>query len=70
VRTAVGIADVSTFGKLEIFGPDAIEFLERVYANRFRSLTVGRCRYGIMLREDGMVFDDGTTTRLGEQHFI
>ena len=70
VRCAVGIADVSTLGKLELFGPDAIEFLERVYANRWRSLPVGRCRYGLMLREDGMVFDDGTTTRLGEQHFF
>jgi heterotetrameric sarcosine oxidase alpha subunit len=70
VRQAVGIVDVSTLGKLELFGSDAAEFVERVYANGFASLPVGRCRYGLMLREDGMVFDDGTVSRLGEQHYF
>jgi heterotetrameric sarcosine oxidase alpha subunit len=70
VRNSVGLVDVSTLGKLELFGPDAAEFLERVYVNRWRSLPIGRSRYGVMLREDGIVFDDGTTTRLGEHHYF
>jgi sarcosine oxidase subunit alpha len=70
VRQGVGMVDVSTLGKLELFGSDAAEFLERVYANGFASLPVGRSRYGLMLREDGMVFDDGTVSRLGEQHYF
>ncbi len=70
VRERVGLVDVSTLGKLELFGPDAVEFLERVYINRWRTLAVGRCRYGVMLREDGIVFDDGTTTRLGPERFF
>jgi glycine cleavage system aminomethyltransferase T len=70
VRRGVGMVDVSTLGKLEIAGPDAAEFLERVYINRWRNLGVGRCRYGVMLREDGMVFDDGTTTRLAEHRLF
>jgi sarcosine oxidase subunit alpha len=70
VRSGVGLVDVSTLGKFELFGSDAAEFLERIYVNRWRNLPVGRSRYGIMLREDGMIFDDGTTTRLGEQHFF
>jgi glycine cleavage system aminomethyltransferase T len=70
VRAGVGVVDVSTLGKVELFGRDAAEFLERVYINRWHSLKVGRCRYGVMLREDGMVFDDGTTSRLGEDHYF
>lgn len=70
VRTAVGITDVSTLGKIDIQGPDAARFLDFVYANTFSTLAVGRARYGIMLREDGMLFDDGTTTRLGPEHFL
>lgn len=70
VRMGVGLVDVSTLGKLELFGPDAVEFLERIYINRWRSLKIGRCRYGVMLREDGIVFDDGTTTRLANDHFF
>ena len=70
VRDGVGIVDVSTLGKFELFGRDAAEFLERVYVNRWASLPVGRSRYGVMLREDGMVFDDGTTSRLGEHHYF
>ncbi len=70
VRNGVGILDASTLGKIEVRGPDAARFLNRVYTNRWDNLAVGRCRYGLMLREDGMVFDDGVTTRLGEQHFL
>jgi sarcosine oxidase subunit alpha len=69
VRNAVGMVDVSTLGKIEIQGRDAAEFLERVYINRWTNLKVGRCRYGFMLREDGFVLDDGTTTRTGENCF-
>jgi len=70
VRSGVGICDVSTLGKIDLQGPDAVAFLERVYANRFQSLAVGRCRYALMLREDGMVMDDGTVARLGPQRFL
>jgi sarcosine oxidase subunit alpha len=70
VRAGVGICDVSTLGKIDLQGPDAVTFLERVYANRFQSLAVGRCRYALMLREDGMVMDDGTVARLEAQRFL
>ena len=70
VRSGVGICDVSTLGKIDLQGPDAVAFLERVYANRFQSLAIGRCRYALMLREDGMVMDDGTVARLGAQRFL
>jgi len=70
VRRAVGITDVSTLGKIDVQGPDAAQFLDFIYANTFSTLAVGRARYGLMLREDGMLFDDGTTARLGPQHFI
>ena len=70
VRRRVGVVDVSTLGKFELVGPDAAEFLERVYVNRWRNLQLGRSRYGLMLREDGLVYDDGTTTRLTEHGFF
>lgn len=70
VRTSVGISDVSTLGKIDVQGPDAALFLDRLYTNTFSTLPVGRARYGLMLREDGIVFDDGTTSRLGEHHFL
>jgi sarcosine oxidase subunit alpha len=70
VRGGVGICDVTTLGKIDIQGPDAVAFLECVYANGWRNLPVGRVRYGLMLREDGFVMDDGTTARLGETHFV
>jgi sarcosine oxidase subunit alpha len=70
VRENVGIVDVSTLGKIELQGRDAAEFLNRIYANRFDNLAVGRCRYGIMLREDGFVRDDGTTSRLDDTHYL
>ncbi len=69
VRNNVGLVDVSTLGKIELQGRDVAVFLEKVYCNRWRSLAVGRCRYGLMLREDGFVFDDGTTTRVGEHEY-
>lgn len=69
VRRTAGIVDISTLGRIEVQGKDAVTLLERVYATRVGDLPVGRCRYGLMLREDGFVFDDGTVTRLGESHF-
>lgn len=70
VRKNAGLCDVSMLGKIEIMGADAAEFLNRVYANGFLKLPVGKARYGLMLREDGHIFDDGTTSRLGDQHFF
>ncbi len=70
VRSGVGICDVSTLGKIDVQGPDAGRFLDFVYANTFSSLAVGRARYGLMLREDGFVFDDGTTARLASEHYV
>ena len=70
VRSGVGLTDVSTLGKIDVQGPDAARFLDFIYANTFSTLAVGRARYGIMLREDGMLLDDGTTARLGPQHFL
>ncbi|GFE63497.1 sarcosine oxidase subunit alpha family protein [Litoreibacter roseus] len=70
VRNHVGVCDVSTLGKIDIQGPDAGAFLDFVYINTFSTLKVGRVRYGVMLREDGHVMDDGTTARLGEHHFV
>jgi sarcosine oxidase subunit alpha len=70
VREAAGIVDVSTLGKIAVQGPDAAEFLDRVYTNLFSSLPVGKARYGLMLREDGIAMDDGTTWRLGENDFL
>ena len=70
VRRAVGVCDVSTLGKIDIQGPDAGVFLDRIYTNMFSTLKVGKVRYGLMLREDGMVLDDGTTARMGENHFV
>ena len=70
VRNRAGFCDVSTLGKIEIQGPDAVELINRVYTNSFTKLAVGRSRYGLMLREDGIVFDDGTVTRLGEDRFF
>ena len=69
-RKSVGICDVTTLGKIDVQGADAAEFLNRIYANPFAKLAVGRVRYGIMLREDGMVMDDGTAARLAEDHFV
>ncbi|HEY3696012.1 sarcosine oxidase subunit alpha family protein [Phenylobacterium sp.] len=70
VRSGVGVCDVSTLGKIDLQGPDAGRFLDRVYVNTFSTLPVGKARYGVMLREDGLVLDDGTTARLGPDHFV
>lgn len=70
VRQAVGVADVSTLGKIDIQGRDAGRFLDFVYTNSFSTLPVGRVRYGLMLREDGLVLDDGTSARLGDDHYL
>ena len=69
VRKNVGICDVTTLGKIDIKGPDAAELLNRVYTNAWLKLPVGKARYGAMLREDGIVMDDGTTTRISENHY-
>ncbi len=69
VREKVGIVDVTTLGTIEIRGTDAAEFLNRVYINKWMKLPVGKARYGLMLREDGHVIDDGTTTRVGENEY-
>jgi sarcosine oxidase subunit alpha len=69
-RRSVGICDVTTLGKIDIQGTDAGAFLDKVYCNTFSTLPVGRCRYGLMLREDGIVFDDGTTARMGEHEYV
>ena len=70
VRETVGVADVSTLGKIEFQGPDTAEFLDFVYANTFSTLKPGRVRYGLMLREDGHVMDDGTTARLSDDRWL
>ena len=69
-RESAGILDASTLGKIDIQGTDASEFLNRVYTNAWSKLAIGKCRYGLMLNEDGMVYDDGVTTRLDENHYI
>ncbi|MDA7947052.1 MAG: sarcosine oxidase subunit alpha family protein [Hyphomicrobiaceae bacterium] len=69
-RSAVGMVDVSTLGKIELKGPDSGQFLDRLYINSFSKMKTGRARYGVMLREDGMVFDDGTVTRLADDHYF
>ena len=69
-RKSVGICDVTTLGKIDVQGTDAAEFLNKVYANAFDKLAIGKVRYGLMLREDGMAMDDGTTARLAGDHFV
>ena len=69
VRDSVGIFDASTLGKIEVVGPDAVEFMNRMYVNNWSNLGVGRTRYGILLREDGFVYDDGVVARLAEDRF-
>jgi heterotetrameric sarcosine oxidase alpha subunit len=70
VRSQCGCVDMSTLGKIDIKGQDAAEFLSRVFVNRFDNLAIGRVRYVLMLREDGILFDDGTVTRLDEEHYL
>ncbi|OZI26777.1 sarcosine oxidase subunit alpha [Bordetella genomosp. 9] len=70
VRRSVALLDASTLGKIDIQGPDAVKLLNWVYTNDWSKLAVGRARYGLMLNENGMIFDDGVTVRLGEEHFL
>ncbi|MEJ7671001.1 MAG: sarcosine oxidase subunit alpha family protein [Casimicrobiaceae bacterium] len=70
VRTTAGVMDATTLGKVDIQGPDAAQFLERVYTNAWSKLAVGSCRYGVMCKPDGMVLDDGVTARLAEDRFL
>jgi sarcosine oxidase subunit alpha len=70
VRSSAGVCDVSTLGKIDVQGSDCGVFLDRIYINSLSTIAVGRVRYGLMLREDGLVMDDGTAARLGEQHYV
>jgi sarcosine oxidase subunit alpha len=69
VRAACGIFDASTLGKIEVVGPDAATFLSRMYVNDFTSLAVGQCRYGILLRDDGFIYDDGVIARVSDDRY-
>ena len=69
VRKSAGLFDASTLGKIEVVGPDAAKFMELLYTNPWEKLEVGRCRYGIMLREDGFIYDDGVVGRLAQDRF-
>ena len=69
-REGVAVMDASTLGKIDIQGPDAAVFLDRIYTNMFSTLPEGQCRYGLMCKADGMVFDDGVTTRLAEDRYL
>lgn len=69
-RKSVGLCDVTSLGKIAVQGPDATEFLNRIYTNPFAKLPIGKARYGIMLRDDGFVMDDGTTWRLSETEYF
>ena len=69
-RDAVAVMDASTLGKIDVQGPDAVTFLNRMYTGDFTRLGVGRCKYGVLCHPDGMVFDDGVTMRLAEDRFL
>jgi len=69
-RQRVGVCDVSTLGKIDVQGKDSGAFLDRLYCNTFSTLAVGKARYGLMLREDGIALDDGTTSRLADDHYV
>ncbi|MFN3688852.1 sarcosine oxidase subunit alpha family protein [Salinarimonas sp.] len=69
VRKDVGLFDASTLGKIEVVGPDAAEFMNRIYVNAWSKLAPGKCRYGVMCKEDGFVMDDGVVARLAEDRF-
>ncbi|MDG2501722.1 MAG: sarcosine oxidase subunit alpha [Porticoccaceae bacterium] len=70
VRNSLGILDASTLGKIDIQGPDVAEFITRIYTNSYLKLAPGKCRYGVMLKEDGMIFDDGVCACLGDNHYL
>jgi sarcosine oxidase subunit alpha len=69
VRAGCGLFDASTLGKIEVVGKDAVTFMNRLYVNAWDSLAVGRCRYGVLLRDDGFIYDDGVVARLGRDRF-
>ncbi len=69
VRGHCGLFDASTLGKIEVVGPDAVTFMNRLYTNAWNSLAVGRCRYGVLLRDDGFIYDDGVVARIGPDSF-
>ena len=69
-RKSVGVCDVTTLGKVDVQGKDAASFLNLIYCNGFAKLAIGKTRYGLMLREDGIALDDGTAARLNENHFV
>ncbi|MDA4847176.1 sarcosine oxidase subunit alpha [Hoeflea poritis] len=69
VRAVAGLFDASTLGKIEVVGPDAAKFLDLMYTNGWQKLKPGRCKYGIMLREDGFIYDDGVVARIAEDRF-
>jgi sarcosine oxidase subunit alpha len=69
-RASVGVCDVTTLGKIDLQGRDAAAFLNKVYANAFAKLPIGKVRYGLMLREDGIVMDDGTVARMADENFV
>lgn len=69
VRGACGMFDASTLGKIEVVGPDAAAFMNLMYTNSWTKLGIGRCRYGVMLREDGFILDDGVVGRLADDRF-
>ena len=69
VRSGCGIFDASTLGKIEVVGADAVTFMNRLYVNAWDGLGVGRCRYGVLLRDDGFVYDDGVVARVQEERF-
>jgi len=69
VRDSVGIFDATTLGKIEVVGPDAAEFLNRIYTNSWLKLKPGKCRYGLMLKEDGYIMDDGVVARIADDRF-
>jgi len=70
VRTGVGISDASTLGKIDVSGRDAATFLDLIYTGKMSTLALGKARYGLMLREDGLLMDDGTVSRMGESHYL
>lgn len=70
VRTGAGVCDVSTLGKIDLQGPDAAAFLDKVYINTMSALAPGKAKYGVMLREDGIVLDDGTVAHLTDGHYV
>ena len=69
VRNSLGVMDASTLGKIDACGPDVVEFLERLYTHNVARMKVGRCAYGVLLGEDGMLMDDGVMARTGERRF-